>query len=525
MINDIKVSKSRLFGDVNIEFDKGLNVITGPSGSGKSVLFSMLLGSFGFAEIKNLEALNMNLNINDEVLEKMADSGIYCEDKNINLSLLNAPKLRYFVENQAIAKKRLKEIFIDKVFCITQTSIKEIKNEYLLEMLDLQISNKKPDAKALASLKLEYKDCFLSLHGLRTDLEKLQKDKLEVENKREFLEFEIEKYKKIDPKEGEIEELLEFKRQLSKREKVNEAIKNARVVLENENNLINLYNLLSKPTDKITDLFLEISADIDEYLNKFDENIDVENILNRIEELSSLARRYGDINSARVAYLDNVEKLKECENIDVNFAKINNEIREKSTLLDSLSTQITRLRQKYLPAMQIEINKICDELMLGNVKMELRSINHNESGQDFVEITLNHTLISNISSGEFNRLNLALMVVKSINIDNFVLDSDKKILFFDEIDANLSGKESEGVAKILRILSNDYQIFAISHQSHLPAFASRHFLVSPDDASSSNIKSLNKDEQVLEIARMISGENITKEALEFAKTRLKMALE
>ena len=97
---------------------------------------------------------------------------------------------------------------------------------------------------------------------------------------------------------------------------------------------------------------------------------------------------------------------------------------------------------------------------------------------------------------------------------------DNGILFLDEIDANLSGKESDAISKVLTRLSQSYQIFAISHQPQLTSSANQHFLVDKHNGIS-NVKLLNDKERVNEIARMISGENITSEAFEFAKNLLK----
>ena len=97
---------------------------------------------------------------------------------------------------------------------------------------------------------------------------------------------------------------------------------------------------------------------------------------------------------------------------------------------------------------------------------------------------------------------------------------DNGILFLDEIDANLSGKESDAISKVLTRLSQSYQIFAISHQPQLTSSANQHFLVDKVDGKSF-VRELNDKEKINEIARMISGESVTLEALEFAKNLLK----
>jgi DNA repair protein RecN (Recombination protein N) len=137
------------------------------------------------------------------------------------------------------------------------------------------------------------------------------------------------------------------------------------------------------------------------------------------------------------------------------------------------------------------------------------------TGKDGVNFELNGVNLQTISSGEFNRLRLALLTVMSeIQIVN------NGILFLDEIDANLSGKESSAIAKVLSTLSKSYQIFAISHQPQLTASATGHFLVDKHNGVST-VKKLTQEERTAEIARMISGENITQEAKDFASNLLK----
>lgn len=141
--------------------------------------------------------------------------------------------------------------------------------------------------------------------------------------------------------------------------------------------------------------------------------------------------------------------------------------------------------------------------------------NLNNSGVDFVEFTLNGVTISTISSGEYNRLRLALLS----SISEFDI-ADNGVLFLDEIDANLSGKESDAISKVLIKLSKNYQIFAISHQIQLASQANQHFLVEKIDGNSV-VKILDSTQRAKELARMISGENVTNEALDFVKNLLK----
>ena len=150
-----------------------------------------------------------------------------------------------------------------------------------------------------------------------------------------------------------------------------------------------------------------------------------------------------------------------------------------------------------------------------NVSLELLSCDLSELGFDELKLSINEAELKNLSSGELNRLRLAFIAVECK-----LLNFGKGIIFLDEIDANLSGKEAMSIANVLDELANFYQIFAISHLPQLSSKAKNHFLVEKEN-NESFVRKLKDDERVGELARMISGEQIRDEALEFAKTLLK----
>ena len=134
-----------------------------------------------------------------------------------------------------------------------------------------------------------------------------------------------------------------------------------------------------------------------------------------------------------------------------------------------------------------------------------------EQGMDALHVNLGKVDVKKISSGEYNRLRLAFLAT----YNSFLL-SKGGVLILDEIDANLSGKESMSVAQVLKTLSHTYQIFAISHQPQLSSCADQHFLVTKDANHLSHVIPLNEAERIAELARMVSGENVSAEALSFA---------
>lgn len=138
-----------------------------------------------------------------------------------------------------------------------------------------------------------------------------------------------------------------------------------------------------------------------------------------------------------------------------------------------------------------------------------------KTGANEIVLFLNNTKLEDISSGELNRVKLALLAGKAGYDITY-----KASLFLDEIDANLSGKESEALAILLKELSQHYQIFAISHHPQLSSMAHQHILVYKQNETS-YIKELSYEQRVQEIARIVSGENITIEAKKLATKLLR----
>jgi DNA repair protein RecN (Recombination protein N) len=244
------------------------------------------------------------------------------------------------------------------------------------------------------------------------------------------------------------------------------------------------------------------------------EELDIETVLDRIEKLSSLQKRFGSIQEALEYKEKKQEELDSYENISFEKSLLEKKLVELNTKIEKQVEKISLFRKDAIKIVEEKINYYLKYLYLSNAKINLIKKELDKSGVDEVVFELNGVNLDTISSGEFNRLRLALLTT----ISEFDI-IENGILFLDEIDANLSGKESSAIAKVLDKLSNSYQIFAISHQPQLTSTANQHFLVDKKDGISS-VKALDKNSRVNEIARMISGENITDDAYSFAKNLL-----
>lgn len=496
------------FEKIDLEFEKGLVVFTGPSGAGKSVLMSSILALFGTTDsnAKLSEVVLEDLDIKDE------NYGIEKDDEII-IKQTTAAKTRYLLNNQTISKKNLK-IFtanFSKHLHLKDTS--DFDSKKIIAFLDFLTTLKNEKYQGILDT---FQEKYKEYKTLNTKLNKILEDEKELDDLIEYTKFEIDKIAKIDPKIDEYDELKEVKINLSKKEKFDDMMSDIKPMLHETHKISNALQLLDVECAFFDDAMAEVNNHFEKFHDSIasQEDMDIEAVLTRIEELSSLNKKFGGIEEA-LSYKKQKEKeLEGYENISFEKAILEKNVKKIFEEIEKLAFEMSTIRATNSVFLEEKINEYLKYLYLENLSVSLVNQPLDETGIDFIEFKLNDTALSKISSGEFNRLRLALLTARSF----YEIDTNG-ILFLDEIDANLSGKESESIAKVLTQLAQTYQIFAISHQPQLSATANQHFMVKKSD-NTSTVKLLNKDERVNEIARMISGENITKEALEFARKLL-----
>jgi DNA repair protein RecN (Recombination protein N) len=178
--------------------------------------------------------------------------------------------------------------------------------------------------------------------------------------------------------------------------------------------------------------------------------------------------------------------------------------------LEAIAQELSQKRMDEVSTSLEKLNGYLTMLYLRPASLGIEKIEHHAQGVDRVVLGLEGTKLEKLSSGEFNRLRLALLALRVESMED-----QGGVLMLDEIDANLSGEESMSVAKVLRHLARCYQIFVISHQPQLTSMGEQHFLIYKDDES--RVRELNDIERIEEIARIISGDGISEEAKGFAK--------
>lgn len=507
MISRFYIEEYLSFDKLELEFNNGLIVFSGPSGAGKSILMNSILSLFGNGDTKNrLSEISIeNINIKDEVYD------INNDEFSIKQTTQN--KTRYYINNQTISKKQL-NIFSKKFFKhlhLKDTSDFDSLN--ILNFIDfLSIQN---DTQYKSILQ-DYKELFTNLIEFQKQLDILIKQEEELEDLKELARIKINKIESIDPKEGEYEELKELKELITKKDKLDELLKVVQPFLDNSHKISQALDIINVDSINFTESINEINNSFESFYDKVasfdDENI--ENTISRIENLSNLIKEHGTITNALEYKEQKKKELESYENITFEKEILIKNISKLESSIQNKANQLTKYRKDSLQILQQDINKLLKYLYLENLTIKLEDKPIDINGKDHIIFRLNNIELTKISSGEFNRLRLALLTSRSIyEIDN------NGILFLDEIDANLSGKESQSIAKVLQILSRQYQIFAISHQPQLSSIANQHFLVYKEN-NISKVKLLDNENRILELARMISGKDITNEAIKFAKQLL-----
>ena len=493
------------FDEVELEFDKGLVVLTGPSGAGKSVLMSAILSSFGYPTQGAAALCEVNL-----LKPAGLESDAYEFENEMTVKTLKKEKLRYFIDGQNISKKVLGELFSPYVKYLSVRDRGGFESETLLEMIDTQLRVKDKSFKLILK---EYKKRYKNYRLKDLQLAKIKEEEAKLAELIDYARYEVEKIASIDPKIGEEEELLKVKQQLSRIDKIKAALSNAADIFTLEGSVEEVYRLLDKDGSLFSDAMNQLRADFEETENLADEleEVDVEEVLDRLSDLTTLKNRYGSIEEALV-YKENKEKeLSGYQNIEKDKSMLEAFLVLEFSELNILASKLSLSRQKEAKRLEKSLAESLTTLKLPALTFLFSSLSLSGSGTDSLEVMLGASKTATLSGGEFNRLRLALMAM-TIPADK----SQQGVLILDEIDANVSGDESIAIAEMIQKLSSVYQVFAISHQPHLSAKAGQHIVVSKA-GEKSRVEVLNDVTRVSEIARIIAGENPTAEALEFAK--------
>lgn len=552
MITRLSIDNYALIDHSLIEFGDGLVVITGETGAGKSIMLdalSLLMGAradtkaMGNKDRKTVvEAVFSNP---DEVMKSVCDeNGVDWDPKEmiIRREILPSGKSRSFVNDTPVNLSLLSTLSSNLLDIHSQHS-NAMLNRPLeqLSIIDSFGGNKK--------LLENYLEVFKKYVALRHSIKKIKEAKVLGKENREYILFRLEQLDKLKPKKGELPVLEREAEILGDADRIKSSLNETLGMLEGGSvsalrliqgasgilNGIDLSLLDSRGTDQIEDRLNSLKIelrDIADTLEVYIESIHsdpgrLEKVQSRIESIYEAIKRFKvkDEDELGDLYQQLKEELAAIDGDDVDESELENQLKELAKTLKSRADDLTQARIRAAEKFSKTIEERIEPLGLPNIKfkVEFEKGKLTPEGQDHVvfycSFNKNHPMqpVAEIASGgEISRLMLG---IKSVMAENMHLPT----VIFDEIDTGVSGEIAHKMGKMMKDMSEGLQVVAVTHLPQVAASGKSHFKVYKADDSEktvSNIKKLEPEERVNEIAGMLSGTSINEVALENARILL-----
>lgn len=540
MLTYLHVKNIALIDELEVDFNEGLNILTGETGAGKSIIIGSINAALGskiskdFLRSGSEDALiEILFQINSQILiDKIKDFGIDIKDGELLISrkMIQNGRSVFRVNGQVANTNMVKKI---------SESIIDIHSQHEHQSL----LNKKNHIKLLDSFLGENLEKDLNIY--RSKYKEYLKIKQEIIDdqdpelrKRElsFLEFEINEIESANLTINEDKELNKKYKLLSNSQKIRsvlneiynniiddnaynishnirEAIKDINTIRKLDSDLENL----SEQLEQIDLLISDFSRDLNLYVNNIDINEEeLEVVHNRLDLINSLKMKYGDTIDDILDLLESkINKHEKLINYEKNVLKIQESITKYEEELMYISNKISDIRNKGAKELSSQIIDVLKDLNLKDTNFEVninKKHNFDVDGIDDVEFLISTNkgeptkpLIQIASGGELSRIMLAIKSVLA-NCDEI------STLIFDEIDSGISGRTAQMVAQKLEKLSKNRQILCITHLPQIASMSDTHYVIEKVNKSKQTVtrmKKLNNDEIPNELARLIGGAEIT----------------
>ncbi|OPX29971.1 MAG: DNA repair protein RecN [Candidatus Cloacimonas sp. 4484_143] len=561
MIKSLSVENFIIVEKLNLEFENGLQVLTGETGAGKSIIVgavNLILGS----DIHAGMLLNESLPAKLEAVFKIDDNNRKLiklfKNYDINISegeaffakeISTNLRSKSFINGRRVSKDIIKEfraLLID--FHSQRDQQKLFDTDFQLEVLDIY--------GKLTQMREQFTSKFKEVESKIKKLKKLQKAESELAEKIKLYQYQIDEIEKIEPVIGEDIKLQAELNLLTNAEDIlNISTKLEQEIFEKENSV---YDAISSYISQLAK-FKDDDKNIEEAVNFLqDASANLYNSINSIREVQNIIvvdssrlefiqSRLTLLNNLSVKYKKNIEEILEYRNdiqsqIDSyssgkeEISELNNKITLNLKNIKRLAEELSAKRKKAAINFEKEIVSNIHKLAIPDAKIEFKfnelenSMGYterlnglNETGKDAVDIYFSANKGVKLqpfriaaSGGELSRF---LLVIKKILSDRL----DKRTIIFDEIDSGIGGKVSELLAEFIYDIGKYHQVLCISHLPQIASYSDRHFSIekiSGNKSSEVKVKILDENERKIEIARMLSGSD-TELALMHAEELIK----
>ena len=551
MLRELKIENLAIIDELDLEFGDGLIVLTGETGAGKSIILSginLLIGEKAFVDMirdgeDHLLAQGV-FEINEEQAEELsARFGIDVEDNEVIVRRYfdRNSRGKVYVNGVRVSLTNLKEIMGTLVDIVGQHSHQMLlnKNNHV-RLLDKFLGEEGKELRGnINRVYLKYKE-------VSNKIDEIEKNRQEAIEKREFYEFQLNEINRVAPEVDEDNRLEEEYKKLFNAGKIKDKILDSNIQLRDgevnalhfiNNSRRNIESLckygeeFEEILEKLEKVYYELEDCID-MLDTADRDIDIDEnrlqkVIERLDLINKMKSKYGATIEEIIEFRDSIaEKINLLEENSFEVKKLLKEKKEAEEKYWELALELRELRLKKA----LEIEKLLEQelqfLKMGDARFHI-VVDKNEhmgnNGSDSIEFLISTNIGQGMkplwkiaSGGEVSRIMLALKVIFS-RVDNI------PILIFDEIDTGVGGETVRKIADKLREIGDHAQVVSITHSPAIAARAHEQFYIKKEtvnNKTSTTVKKLDAKGRVVEIARMLAGENVTEAVLKHAEELL-----
>lgn len=548
MLENLHVKNLALIDEIEVDFHPGLNILTGETGAGKSILLgsvNLALGGrytadllrtgskFGLVELTFLVE-------NETIIEQLGKLDIYPEDGRITLSRkLMKGRSTSKINGETVSMSTLKDVasmLIDIHGQHEHQSLLHKKNH--LAFLDLYARD------SVSGLKEETAEAYRVYQRCKCKLEESSMDERERQKELSLTEFEVNEIEEADLSEGEDEELEHTYRRMLDGKKITEGIAEA-YQYTSEGASGNASDYLSRAIralqeaaecdeqgDSLYSQLLEIDSllndfnrELSDYAKSFEfseeEYYDTEN---RLNEINHLKAKYGNSVKDILEYCEEKkQRLKELEDYENYILNLHEQLENAEKKYRKTASELSKKRQNAAKNFVDEIRSGLADLNFLDIQFEMRFTElsaYTAGGMDEAEFYLSanpgealRPMGLAASGGELSRI---MLVIKSVLADR----EDTPTLIFDEIDTGISGITAGKVAEKMHLIGDSRQVLCITHLAQIAAMADTHYRIeksSQEHSTHTEIYELEEKESIEELARLLGGAKVTESILESAK--------
>lgn len=554
MLLNLHVKNLALIEEVDVDFEKGLIVLTGETGAGKSLILGSVNIALGNKASKDMirkgtdySLVELTFSVSENCAKQLKKYDIYMEEDNI------VTVTRKISEGRSISKingetvniktlKNVMSLLIDIHGQHDHQSLLYTKNH--LDILD------KFAKDSISELKEQIKEEYSKYTKLIKKLEEFNIDEGQKAREIEFAEYEVNEIESANLKPEEDVQVEEEFKKLSNSKEIVSALSEIYNALSYEtagglgdiiNKAVMDINSIKGMDEKISqfqtelydidNLCRELTSQIYDYNSGMDFNPEyVREVEERLDVINHLKLKYGNSIEEILRYKEEKEEyLEKLKNMTDEMESVKNQISELEGTLNNLCTKLSEQRKKAAKELEVLVKQALVDLNFISVEFEIqitRKESIGENGFDNVEFMISTNpgesvkpLAKVASGGELSRIMLA---IKSI----LATEDDIDTLIFDEIDTGISGQTAMKVAEKMAKISRNHQVICISHLSQIAAMADSHYLIkktADENSTTTSIKKLTRQQSIEELVRINGGSGITEAGLIHATEMKDMA--